>query len=277
MFDIKFDFLFYLKLIVLCCFIHNQDFGKNYKDKLSNEKVKEVLQKKNIDKKIIKNINQKINYDGKFKYFVNSDDLECMLYEEKNDTINDLYIILNGTEFEFKIDFLKDAVTFLKFDQEKIDKGVKIHSGYYNILYKEHIIYKIFDKIKKNKYDNIFITGHSAGGGIGTILSYLVTKEFPNININLITFGSIKVGNKKFIQYLTNCKNIIMTPIINSNDLIPVLPPFNCYSSLKKNIILYENKTKFNRDIQLKNNYAISDHFTIKYINNIYSNIKQKI
>ncbi len=273
MLNIKSDFLFYLKLIVLSNFIHNQDFGKYYKAKLSNEKIKEVLQKQNIDKKIIKFIDKNINYEGKFKYLVNSDDLECMIYEEKNNSHNNLYIIFNGTEFEFKIDFFKDVITFLKLNQEKLDNGVKIHSGYYNILFENNILDKIYSKIKNNKYDNIFITGHSSGGGIATILSYLLNIKFPNIIINLIPFASIKVGNKKFIDYLNSSKNIIITPIINSHDLVPILPPFDCYKNIKKNITIYEDKIKFNQNIKLKNNYSIPDHFTIQYIKNIYYNI----
>lgn len=273
MYNHNFNFLFYLKLLILCNFIHLVDYNSNYESELSNKKILKILQKQDISSKIINFIGENLSFKGKFKYKYNSDDLECMFYHEPKN--NDLYIVFNGTEFEFNVDFLKDASTFLHLEQNKFNNHIKIHSGYYDILYKDKIIYKIINLIKNNTYTNIYLTGHSSGGGLATICSYILTQKFPKINFNLIVFASIKVGNKYFIKYLEKCTNIKITSIINSHDLVPILPPLQSYCSFD-NIIKIGKKINYNTNINLFNNYSIPDHYTKNYIIETYNYIINK-
>ena len=273
MYNNNFNSLEIFKCLLLCKFIRIADLKKTYKSKLSNSLIKNLLIKSNTDNSIIKFTSKSYNFKGKFTYYTNKYDLESMVYFNSKE--ENLYIIFNGTEFEFSRDFVQDAITFLKLNQDQIDKSIWVHSGYYNILFKDNVINKIFKQIEKYSYKNLFVIGHSAGGGLANIFGYLLSQKYPDIKFYLNTFAPVKVGNKKFVKYLGKSDNIQITTLINSHDLIPILPPIKSYSILDNIIRIIDNKIIMDTDINLKNNYSINDHFVDRYIYYIFVYIKK--
>ncbi len=273
MYNNNFNSLEIFKCLLLCKFIRDADLKKTYKSKLSNSLIKNLLIKSNIDNSIIKFTSKTFNFKGKFTYYTNKYDLESMVYFNSKE--ENLYIIFNGTEFELSIDFVQDALTFLKLNQNQIDKSIWVHSGYYNILFKDNVINKIFKKIEKYSYKNLFVIGHSAGGGLANIFAYLLSEKYPNIKFYLNTFAPVKVGNKKFVKYLGKSQNIQITTLINSHDLIPILPPIKSYSLLDNIIRIIDNKIIIDTSINIKNNFSIKDHFLDRYIDNLFGYIEK--
>ena len=101
-----------------------------------------------------------------------------------------------------------------------IIQDVAVHYGFYYQL--EDSINEISDCIKPNT--KWYIAGHSRGAGLSTILTFLLSYRFPNIKWTNVTFGSPKVGTKKFAAKFNKKRNIIHYRIVINNDAISQLP-----------------------------------------------------
>lgn len=272
MYNIIFFPITFLKYIVLCEFLYHYNIKNksNHDFQISKEMILSTIPNSNKNIILNKIMNLKIIFDDKIHYCMNSKGLESFIYLDIS--TSELYIIFNSTEVDFTMDFVKDITNCLKMKKKTIgtDKKILVHSGYYNLLYEENFINNIFRHIEEKNFVNVNIIGHSAGGGMATILSYILLKKYPNIKINLNTFGSIRVGNKNFIDYLAKSKNIIITTIINNHDFAPLFCPN--YNHFDKIITITNNKTIVNDTIiSIRNNYSITNHYFINYYTNLYN------
>ena len=158
-------------------------------------------------------------------------------------------------------------------------KNIKVHNGYYKQLIKHGIYNKLVNYINSllsqfdeyNNYD-IFITGHSAGGALATLTGYFLSHDLSNKNINIISFGSPRVGNYNFKNDFEKIKNLSHYRVINNKDIIAAIPYFYYYHTgyeikLIKNNIYYNKKSTIY-------NYIINDHLCKEYFTNILNNIK---
>jgi predicted lipase len=142
-----------------------------------------------------------------------------------------------------------------------------VHSGFFNHLNGvKNILYKIIDKY--NNYE-LHLTGHSLGGAVATLFAFLVSEKYNEKKINLVTFGSPRVGDSKWKTCFNNKKNIIYYRITNNRDIITVLPIWN-YHHVGKHIYL-DNKGLKYIDDTLIFKHSFSDHVLFHY----YKNIKQ--
>lgn len=106
------------------------------------------------------------------------------------------------------------------------DDSIEVSKGFFKAY--SYLKSDIFDKLDamKNKYDtkDLVITGHSLGAAIGTLLAYdiLTTNKTFDIH-NLITFGSPRIGNNKFVESISRY-NLIHYRITHYYDMVPHLP-----------------------------------------------------
>jgi hypothetical protein len=264
----KFEDIF--KYLILTTFVINCKYSDNYSSILTNKILTKILKtNKKISKEIISYVNKKYFFYGNFQYYINSHDFEHILYIEKNQ----LHISINGTDTSLIKRFLNDITYFLNLHEKEIEPDIIIHAGYYDSINKNNMMSTIFECIKKNKFDSIHICGHSAGGTLASYIAYLINKEYPDMKINLCVFGSPKPGNQKFIDYIQNSTNIELSCIINSNDIIPLLPPIQNYNNYNF-ITITATSQIVHKDILLSNNYNILDHTHTNYIDNLYKIIK---
>ena len=266
----KFEDIF--KYLILTTFVINCKYADNYSSILTNKILIKILKNnKKISKEIINYINKKYFFYGNFQYYINSRDFEHIIYIEKNQ----LYIGINGTNTSLANEFLNGVTFFLNLHEKEIDPDIIIHSGYYNSINKNNMMNTIFECIKKNKFDSIHICGHSAGGTLASYITYLINKDYPEMKINLCVFGSPKPGNKNFITHIENSTKIELSCIINSNDIVPLLPPIHNYNNYNF-VTITNNSQILNNDILLSNNYNILDHTHTNYIDNLYKIIINK-
>jgi len=145
-------------------------------------------------------------------------ELEWFGFIIENET--SVIIAFRGTKSD--LDWLAD----LKIEQELFPfamNGGSVHSGFLSIYKscREMIIDSVKQRAPTKK---IFITGHSLGGSLATLLAFeLASSEICNPNI--YTFGSPKVGNIKFKE---KYDEIVRQSIrfVNLYDVVPLLPPF---------------------------------------------------
>ena len=70
----------------------------------------------------------------------------------------------------------------------------------------------------------VLVCGHSLGGAVGTLCSVDVAMQEASVIVSQMTFGSPRVGNKRFAQ-LFNREVDVSYRIVNKRDIIPCTPP----------------------------------------------------
>lgn len=126
----------------------------------------------------------------------------------------------------------------------------KIHEGFLKIAREIHTSIK--PKLI-NEYD-LFLTGHSMGGAVATILGAFLSQS--NENVKIVTFAQPRVTNN---DGATELASLNLTRIVIEGDVVNMLPPFN-YAHFGREITLsverYAKKDVFelhnpNRDPQI--------------------------
>ena len=143
-----------------------------------------------------------------------------------------LYITFRGSD-EFR-DFITD-VNFFKRSLNiwNVDCG-KVHSGFYNYYEKlRDICFKYIIE-----YKDIVMTGHSLGSSV-TYLALETKIRFPVKKVRCVTFGSPRLGNKKFVDVVDK-KVAYNIRVRNSKDPIPSFPLIS-YTHCGKDIVFDEN------------------------------------
>ena len=128
-----------------------------------------------------------------------------------------LFICFRGTEPTKFSDIAAD-LKFWQLQDSKYKTG-KIHAGFKKAL--DVIWPSLFIYLKKNIGDReVVVTGHSLGAALATLCANRLSKDFKVTNISLYTFGSPRVGDKRWAS------NFIVPTyrFVNNNDIVPSVP-----------------------------------------------------
>jgi hypothetical protein len=197
-----------------------------------------------------KNKDEIINYLNNSKYFT-CEVTDIVFYEAPNTKADFMSFINNNILYLCFIgsDDIMDWIYDFQLWQIKVkifNKYCKVHNG----IYKQYqsiqsnlidVYYKYIQKINKSEItipQKIIIFSHSLG-----VLGELAGIEFKNINSNIeidnISFGAPRIGDK---HYVNICNNVFTNNlrIINDDDIIPSFQ-FIKYKHSGKVIILEEN------------------------------------
>lgn len=91
------------------------------------------------------------------------------------------------------------------------------------------VLDEIVARMEKYPSYNLVILGHSFGAAVAAIMASniaigsLGTKFVPS-KIELITFGSSRVGNKYFAESINNAGFADVARIVHSTDILPHIP-----------------------------------------------------
>lgn len=119
----------------------------------------------------------------------------------------EVVIAFRGTQTREKSDIYAD-LQFFKTDSLK--EG-KVHRGF------QGEVDKLWAKItKKIKDKEVYLTGHSLGAAMATIAAVRLGNQAKG----LYTYGSPRVGNKRFIKNITCSHN----RVVNNNDVVAKIP-----------------------------------------------------
>ena len=90
----------------------------------------------------------------------------------------------------------------------------------------------VYEQLKsfltKFEYEHIIITGHSLGGALSVSMTYRLLKDniSSNAKIHLITFGSPRVGNQTFANYINDHPRIVGNlRFVYGYDIVAHVPP----------------------------------------------------
>ena len=165
------------------------------------------------------------NYPSSIMHnFISNDEKDiqsCIILNDKS-----ISIVFKGT------DSLIDCYYDCSFLKRHIDlNDIEVHKGFFDQLMSiyDELLITIKNIISLNPNLLIYITGHSAGAGQGTIFAYLLSKIYTTKIIKLITFGGPKIGNYVWYEEFNKRKNIQHYRITNEGDIITKIPNVNYY------------------------------------------------
>lgn len=131
-------------------------------------------------------------------------------------------VCLRGSDaaVDWKNNFNIGKVPFLS--RKHSDPEQMVHAGFFtgHTSVKAKIYKKLNDIVDSGECDNILFCGHSAGVVTALLAyDYLNKKSLP---IDIVTFGTPRVGNKAFVDAFDS--EMKCTRIINDRDVIPLAP-----------------------------------------------------
>lgn len=127
---------------------------------------------------------------------------------------------------DWKINFSMFRVPFLSRKHNNSD--LEVHSGFFisHNSIKAKIYAKLNAIIDTGECDSILFTGHSAGATLAAISAFDF-QNAKNLEIEVVTFGSPKIGNAAFAADFNS--KIKCTRIVNDNDGVALAPFFGGY------------------------------------------------
>eukprot|EP01130_Rhizamoeba_saxonica_P014924 TRINITY_DN6599_c0_g1_i2.p1 TRINITY_DN6599_c0_g1~~TRINITY_DN6599_c0_g1_i2.p1 ORF type:complete len:310 (-),score=50.14 TRINITY_DN6599_c0_g1_i2:48-977(-) len=157
---------------------------------------------------------------------------------EKNETI----ISFRGTERESIDNWISNLKIWKTELPYEYCDGCKIHSGFfksYGLLKKE--VRQVVSQLSQIYPENdIIVTGHSLGGAISTLAAIDLRHHDIDVNL-LITYGSPRIGNKKFATWFST-EDLISYRVVHQKDIIAKVPPkFIDYHHVPREVWFYDD------------------------------------
>ena len=119
-----------------------------------------------------------------------------------------------------------------------------VHTGFYDQLHYDNVCQSMISHVSALHHTypsfSIYVTGHSLGGALATLYGYELSLLLPNVDIQVITFGSPRVGDIRFQKAFEMREHLSCLRVANSRDPITVLPMF-FYSHVGQELVLTEN------------------------------------
>jgi hypothetical protein len=108
----------------------------------------------------------------------------------------------------------------------------QVHSGFFNATKAVATqVQSLVNQLNPGPNNPVYVTGHSKGGGVASILAYILSQNMGIPNIQpLVTFASPKPGDTVFQAGFQSV--LSQTRFENYNDLVPLLPPSSSFISL---------------------------------------------
>ncbi|KUO74622.1 MAG: hypothetical protein APF77_23195 [Clostridia bacterium BRH_c25] len=162
-------------------------------------------------------------------------------------------------------DWIADAAilqTYFPYTRIKL----KIHSGFaavYNTCRQQ--IMNILNTLKSSK--QLFITGHSLGGALSVLCALDTAANTDYKDPVVYSFGSPRAGNPKFVQAYNEIINNNVR-IVNTNDIVPLLPPAVVHPPLS-NELLYYRHVKGLVTITVQTGSITGNHIVENYMDGI--------
>lgn len=158
------------------------------------------------------------------------------VYEDEWCECQDIFINNTETDTQLTIDIecdciafvairgtssFKDVSTDLNVFRTEIKDDIKIHGGFYNSFLS---IVDEFDR-HTSSVNHIIFGAHSLGSSIGVLLAYHVAKKYPHKKVEMVGFGSPKVGNQSFVDDFSklNIKSVFVSHYLDRVAHVPIL------------------------------------------------------
>jgi triacylglycerol lipase len=210
--------------------------------------------------------------------FLTQESAQAYVFSTKNDCV----VVFRGTEPD-DINDIKADVDAVLVVAETIGH---VHRGFKREVDR---LWEPLEKILQNKQKPLWFTGHSLGGALATISAgRCVLSPIPSSPEGLFTFGSPRVGNRRFINFV----KLNHLRWVNNNDIVTRLPPrwlgyrhagveyymnaygkIRCYSPWRK---FRDRWLGFFLTLRQGKIDHVSDHLIVSYINYLLAAVDEE-
>ena len=156
----------------------------------------------------------------------------------KND--DNIYVVFRGTKTI--VEWIDDAM-FAQVPYTFVDDGGMTEQGFTNIYGTIHdsIVNAVNNLSSTGTFSNLFITGHSLGAALAILAVPELTENTSFKNPIMYNFAGPRVGNIHFVNELYNPLNITSWRVVNTNDVVPTLPPTTVIIIDPPGVFFYEH------------------------------------
>ena len=156
----------------------------------------------------------------------------------KND--DNIYVVFRGTKTI--VEWIDDAM-FAQVPYTFVDDGGMTEQGFTNIYGTIHdsIVNAVNNLSSTGTFSNLFITGHSLGAALAILAVPELTENTSFKNPIMYNFAGPRVGNIHFVNELYNPLNITSWRVVNTNDVVPTLPPTTVIIIDPPEVFFYEH------------------------------------
>ncbi|SJL12042.1 uncharacterized protein ARMOST_15461 [Armillaria ostoyae] len=146
---------------------------------------------------------------------------------------NSIVVAHQGTDPENILSILNDA----EFVPTPIDteffpsaggKDIEVHSGFLSTFSRtaSTVLSTVRSAITSTGAETLVLTGHSLGAALATLDALMFNDALTNVSIQTTTFGSPRVGNQAFADFVdASLSSRGFARITNKADPVPHLPP----------------------------------------------------
>ena len=203
----------------------------------------------NVDLKL-----QRLSNDNSLNYDLNQLDvnkldindkrkkqLREIMLESPNAELYNFYDLRSGTQVGITISHKKKRISFVfrgsnqlkdwlhdfLICKKHIKDDIYVHLGFYKSLYENNLFDLLINDYKHLVYRyesyDIYITGHSLGGGLSTLFGYLLS-DMTSKCITVVSYASPRVGNREWSEDFNTKNNLRLYRFVNKRDMVTAVP-----------------------------------------------------
>lgn len=176
---------------------------------------------------------------GKVIEFISDPETDLQVAITISETNQRITVTFRGSES--KSDWYYD----LMITKHNLHDDVWVHSGFHTQLTTNNVHTKLITKLKElidaNPSYKVFVTGHSLGAALSTLFGYMISREFSNTDITIVSFASPRVGDSGWKTHFDDTDNLTHYRISNDRDVVTAVPMIG-YHHVGINIKLTDNK-----------------------------------
>lgn len=150
---------------------------------------------------------------------------------QNKETDTEIKYRVYGSNIEFSVpgsEHWKDILTALFSISHNTEYG-GVHKGVWDAL---DSVYDQIQEIIPDNVNYVKISGHSLGGGLGTLLAYRLMLDYRPPKIDLFVDGSIKVISSSVCEFMEDYQGFISVFKSYRNDPVPLLFPWYTHPGL---------------------------------------------
>ena len=135
-----------------------------------------------------------------------------------------IIVSFRGTQEVIK-DWLSN-LNFLHEDWTEANKLAEVHRGFNNAVNSiwSNVVHEV--NLLRDNNQPVWLTGHSLGGALATIVAANYTLQEPSVEVaGIYTFGQPRAGDFTFAKIFNAVLKDKMFRMVNNNDVVTRLPP----------------------------------------------------